>query len=63
METLSVRPAQAAAMSGLSRSLLYEAMATGELPSIRVRAARLILVDDLRAWLESHRIGQEQSHG
>jgi excisionase family DNA binding protein len=46
---------QAAEASSLSRSLLYEAIRYGELQSIKVRGRRLLLVDDLKNWLTSHR--------
>jgi hypothetical protein len=39
----------------LSRSLLYEAIKLGELPSIKIRGRRLILAEDGIAWLRSHR--------
>ena len=41
--------------SGLSRSLLYEAIKLGELRSIKVRGRRLILAEDGKSWLLSFR--------
>ena len=52
MNKLAYRPAEAADISGISRTTLYKALATGELRSGKVGAARIILHDDLRAWLE-----------
>jgi excisionase family DNA binding protein len=49
---MSVRAA--ADDSSLSISYLYEAMAAGQLPYIKVGARRLIMRDDLVAWLRSH---------
>ena len=43
--------------TGLSRSLIYEAIKE-DLQSIKVRGRRLILVEDGIAWLRSHRVAQ-----
>ncbi len=40
---------------GISRSGLYSLIATGELKSIKAGGRRLILIDDLRAFLEAQR--------
>jgi excisionase family DNA binding protein len=47
---------EAQEVSGLSRSLLYEAMKAGELQFIKVRSRRLLLHEDLAAWLKSKRV-------
>jgi excisionase family DNA binding protein len=47
---------QAQEVTGLSRSLIYEAIKLGELQSIKVRRRRLILHDDLLAWLAGKRV-------
>jgi excisionase family DNA binding protein len=52
---LSVSVDDAAEMTGLSRSSLYERMQVGELPFIKLGARRLILVSDLLALLAAHR--------
>jgi excisionase family DNA binding protein len=41
--------------TGLSRSLIYEAIRLGELQSVKIRARRLILFDDGHKWLRSFR--------
>jgi excisionase family DNA binding protein len=41
--------------TGLSRSLIYEAIRVGELQSVKIRARRLILFDDGHKWLRSFR--------
>ncbi len=51
---IAVRPAKASSISGVSRSVIFAAIAAGELRSFRVGASRLIYVDELRAWLERH---------
>jgi excisionase family DNA binding protein len=60
-DPIALSIAEAAACAGLSRSLLYERIAAGELPIAHVGRRTLILVDDLRAFLERHRVGQEES--
>ena len=51
VEKLAYSITQAAQASSLSRSTLYIAMQEGLLRFIKVKARRLILVDDLRAFL------------
>ena len=52
-EPISVDIPTACRMSGLSRSFLYEVLARGQVRSVRAGRRRLVLVDSLRAWLES----------
>ena len=46
----------AAARLGLSRSKLYELIADGELPTVRIGRARRIAVDDLRSFIAQRRV-------
>jgi excisionase family DNA binding protein len=46
----------AAARIGISRSNLYELIRTGEIPIIKVGARSLVGDQDLRAFLERHRV-------
>lgn len=48
---LAYRIDEAVAASGLSRSTLYALIGNGTLPSVRVAGRRLILKDDLVAFL------------
>lgn len=48
---LSVR--DAAALAGVGRTILYEAVGSGELPSLKVGRRRLIRIESLEAWLKS----------
>lgn len=48
---LAYRIDEAVSASGLSRSTLYALIANGALPSVRVAGRRLILKDDLVAFL------------
>ena len=50
---LAVSVAQAAQLSGLSRSFLYLLIREGSLPSIKVGHRRLIRVAELEAWLQA----------
>ena len=45
---------EAARRAGVSRAFLYERLAAGELPSIKLGKRRLVRVEALRAWLASH---------
>lgn len=49
--TLAVGPEEAARASGTTRSAVYEAIARGDLVSFKAGKRRLILVEELRAWL------------
>jgi len=55
MEPLLVKPSMAAEMLSVSRSTVYEMMASGELPSLKVGASRLIETASLRVWIEGQR--------
>jgi excisionase family DNA binding protein len=46
---------RASEISGLGRSSLYKAMKDGDLPYVKVGKRRLIIVDDLRAYLMKRR--------
>lgn len=52
MDRLLLRPIEAAEAIGVGRSKVYELLASGELPSIRVGASVRVPVDALRAWIE-----------
>jgi excisionase family DNA binding protein len=51
MERLLLRPVEAAEVIGVSRSKLYELLASGDLPSVRIGASVRVPVDALRAWI------------
>ena len=55
--TIALSVAEFGKRTGLSRSLIYEAI-KGDLQSIKVRGRRLILVEDGISWLRSHRASQ-----
>ena len=50
-EKLLLRPMEAAEAIGVGRSKVYELLATGALPSVRIGASIRVPVDRLRAWI------------
>ena len=55
MDKLLLRPAEAAEAIGVGRSKVYELLASGELPSIRVGSSIRVPVDALREWIAAQR--------
>jgi excisionase family DNA binding protein len=51
VEKLLLRPVEAAEAIGIGRSKVYELLAAGELPSVRVGSSVRVPVDALRAWI------------
>lgn len=54
-EPISVRIPDAARLTGLSRSRLYELMKSGEIEFVKVGGSTLIPYDGLRAFIAGHR--------
>lgn len=54
-ERLAYSPDHAADIADLGRTSIFRALARGELPSLKVGRRRLILREDLHAWLHSKR--------
>jgi excisionase family DNA binding protein len=52
MDRLLLRPIEAAEAIGIGRSKIYELLASGDLPSIRVGGSVRVPIDALRAWIE-----------
>jgi excisionase family DNA binding protein len=52
-----IRPAEAARMYGIGRNMIYKLVGSGELPSSKVGAARLIRCADIEALLERRQQG------
>jgi excisionase family DNA binding protein len=50
---LAIRVDEAARLLGLSRAMVYQMVARGELPHVRVGRAVIIPVKALEEWLES----------
>lgn len=53
METLLLRPMQAADQLGICRTRIYALIASGAVPSIRIGRSVRIPADGLRAWIAS----------
>jgi excisionase family DNA binding protein len=51
---LAVGPAEAARLTGVGRTTIYEAISARALRSIKIGQRRLITIEALRAWLLSH---------
>jgi len=60
---LSLRPAECAEAMGLGRSTVYALIASGELPSIRIRGAVRVPVHKLREWIDRKAGEAERSFG
>ena len=56
---VAYRVQRAAQVTGLSRSMLYQLMKEGQLAYVKVRGRRLIAANDLRAFIERHRVAGE----
>jgi excisionase family DNA binding protein len=51
MDKLLLRPVEAAEAIGISRSKIYELLASGVLPSVRIGTSVRVPVEALRAWI------------
>ena len=58
MEKLLLRPAEAAQLLGIGRTKVYELLAAGVLPSVKIGACVRIPVDALRQWIQDQTYGQ-----
>jgi excisionase family DNA binding protein len=52
---------EAAREARVGRSLLYEAIKEGNLTTVKIGRRRLVLADDLIAWLRRHRVTSGQT--
>ena len=58
---LMLRPGEAADALGVSRAKIYELIATGALPSVRVGASIRLPLDALKLWIDEQlktKVGQ-----
>jgi excisionase family DNA binding protein len=51
VDKLLLRPVEAAEAIGISRTKIYELLASGDLPSVRIGASVRVPVEALRAWI------------
>lgn len=52
LDKLLLRPAEVGETLGVGRSKVYELLASGDLPSIRIGGSVRVPVDALRAWID-----------
>lgn len=56
---IAVSPDEAARLAGVGRTTLYAALATGDLPSIKIGTRRLTRLDAIREWLARNETGSK----
>jgi excisionase family DNA binding protein len=52
MDRILLRPLEAAEAIGVGRSRMYELLAAGEIPSVRIGASIRVPVAALREWID-----------
>lgn len=52
---VAASPRELATMFGIGKDLIYAAIRTGELPSSKVGTRRVIMVEDMKAFLDARR--------
>jgi excisionase family DNA binding protein len=55
-QPMTVKIAIAVRMTGIGRSKLYELIKAGEIETVKIGSARLVIVDSLRQLIEKHRV-------
>lgn len=55
LPVIAAGPREIAAMFGVGKDLIYAAIRSGELPSSKVGTRRIILVEDMRAFLDARK--------
>lgn len=60
LNAYAISISEAASTSGLGRTLLYRLMKEGRLPFVKVGKRCLVLVTDLRSFLENNRVSGEE---
>jgi excisionase family DNA binding protein len=59
MEKILLRPVEAAEAIGIGRSKVYELLASGQLPSVRIGSSVRIPVEGLREWIAAQVAGRK----
>jgi len=54
MEPMLLRPMDVADLLGISKSKIYELLASGAIPSIRIGKSIRIPTEELRKWVATH---------
>lgn len=55
LPVIAAGPREIAAMFGIGKDLIYAAMRSGELPSSKVGTRRIILIEDMKAFLDTRK--------
>jgi len=55
LPVIAAGPREIAAMFGIGKDLIYAAMRSGELPSSKVGTRRIILVEDMKKYLDDRK--------
>jgi prophage regulatory protein len=58
MERLLLRPVEVAEVLGIGRSLTYEMIARGEIPSVRIGRCIRVQTESLQRWLRERENGR-----
>ncbi|GAA2230007.1 helix-turn-helix domain-containing protein [Herbiconiux moechotypicola] len=53
MDALLITPTEAAKSLGIGRSTIYELMAAGQIPSVKIGSSRRIRTSDLARYVDS----------
>ena len=53
MERILLRVREACEVTGVSRSMMYSLLASGQIPSVRIGRAVRVPVDELRRWVDA----------
>ena len=56
LEPLAVSVGEAARLAGVSRTMLYQALRSGSLRSLKIGSRRLITIEALGDWLHLHTV-------
>jgi len=58
MDRMLLKPSEVTQILGLGRSKVYELLAAGQLPSVRIGRVIRISKISLESWIKSNEIGQ-----
>ena len=61
MERMLLKPNEVTEMLGIGRSRIYEMLATGELPSVRIGRCIRVPVNALKDWVHKRQSGNESN--
>jgi len=60
MERMLLKPVEVAEMLGIAKSRIYEMLAKGELPSLRIGRSVRVPVNALQKWIEARQRGTQR---